>query len=100
MCQRIELRKLDGSFDRMIDQAQGLADLVGLGNIIVYADDDEATEPFGYDGSPLTYCLCPFALEPTLERAGFSVEQDDLGDIIAYRIKTAPCPVVGGEGAA
>lgn len=60
-----------------IEQARELAALVGRENVLWWGDaDDEppVPEPSHHAGSDLAFCLCPVAVEETMQRAGYVVE--------------------------
>ena len=69
-----ELHVVDGN--HWINQAHELAALVGRENILwCYGEDDTPVAGPEYMASyALKFCLCPIAIEATMERAGYVVE--------------------------
>lgn len=86
MCTELHIR--DGN--HWIEQTRDLAAVIGRENILYFADDDTVvSEPPEYEGDDLAWCLCPVAIEQTLERLGYTVingwEQPEHVDYVAFR---------------
>jgi len=80
-----------------IEQARELAALVGRENILWWVGDGDVeevgSEPEWHNDSLLDFCLCPIAVQETMEKAGYTViqgwDQPESGDYVAFKAPPA-----------